>query len=95
MPAPSPGVAGVLPGEPPLTVIAPLTREKGSYVIVVSTCGKTFGLLVDSVTGLRKVDEKVVRVAPDGQRESLVSGTLEFDGRLTLVTDPAILASTI
>jgi chemotaxis signal transduction protein len=93
LPAPSPDVAGVIPGSPPLTVIAPLAHYGGGYIVVIDTGAKTFGLLVDTVTGLRRVDESTILVAPDGQERPLISGTITADGRLILVTDPDALAS--
>jgi chemotaxis signal transduction protein len=93
LPAPSPDVAGVLPGNPPLTVIAPLAYHSGGYVVVVQTGDKTFGLLVDNVTGLRRIDDSSIRVAPDGQERPLISGTISTNGKVMLVTDPAALAS--
>jgi chemotaxis signal transduction protein len=85
------GIVGIIPGDPPLTVIAPL-GSGGSHVLVIEADGKTFGLLVDSVTGLYRVDAASIRHAPDGQSQQLVSGTVERDGQLTLVADPDALA---
>jgi chemotaxis signal transduction protein len=85
------GVVGIIPGDPPLTVIAPLGTG-GSHVLVIEAAGKTFGLLVDSVTGLYQVDAASIRHAPDGQLQQLVSGTVERDGQLMLVADPEALA---
>jgi chemotaxis signal transduction protein len=93
LPAPSPDVTGVLPGHPPLTVIAPFAHRGGSYVVVVSVGEKTFGLLVDAVSGLRRVDDASIRVPPSGQQRQLICGTISGDGELILVTDPVALAS--
>jgi chemotaxis signal transduction protein len=83
-------VVGVLPGDPPLTVIAPFGTG-GERVLVVEAAQKTFGVLVDVVTGLARVDEADIRPAPDGQDSQLISGTIRSDGELTLVTDPEVL----
>jgi chemotaxis signal transduction protein len=91
MPRTRRGVAGIIPGDPPLTVIAPL-GSGGSHVLVIEAAGKTFGLLVDTVTGLYQVDAASIRNAPDGQIQQLVSGTVERDGDLMLVADPDALA---
>jgi chemotaxis signal transduction protein len=85
------GVAGIIPGDPPLTVIAPL-GSGGSRVLVIEADGKTFGLLVDTVVGLYQVDAASIRNAPDGQLQQLVSGTVERDGQLMLVAHPDALA---
>jgi chemotaxis signal transduction protein len=85
------GIVGIIPGDPPLTVIAPL-GSGGSHVLVIEADGRTFGLLVDSVTGLYRVDTDSIRGAPDGQSQQFVSGTVERDGQLMLVADPDALA---
>ncbi len=85
-------VAGIIPGDPPLTVIAPL-GPGGASILVIEAAGKTFGLLVETVTGLRRIDDADIRLAPDGQETWLVSGTIDTDGHLTMVTDPDSLAA--
>jgi CheW-like domain len=91
LPAPGTDVAGIIPGDPPLTVIAPLGAG-GSQILVVEAGDMTFGLLVDAVTGLRRVAEQDIRSAPQGQHEPLVCGTVDDGDDLVLVTDPAALA---
>lgn len=91
LPSPSRDVTGMLPGDPPLTVISPLHSERG-HILVIENAGKTFGLLVDAVTGLRRIDDAELGPAPEGQGRPLVSGTLYSDGRLIMVADPAALA---
>jgi chemotaxis signal transduction protein len=83
-------VVGILPGDPPLTVIAPFGAG-GDRVLVVEAGQKTFGVLVDAVPGLTRVNEADIRPAPDGQDEQLISGTVGSDGELTLVTNPEAL----
>jgi len=90
LPDPAADVAGIVPGEPALTVISPL-RSHGAHIIVMQAAGKTFGLLVDEVTGLRRVDAADIRPAPYGQARPLVSGTLDADGDLVFVADPIAL----
>ena len=93
LPAPRAGVAGLLPGDPPLTVLAPFGRI-GHVVLVVEAGDKTFGLLVESVTGLRQVEEADIRLAPGGQDVVLISGTISTaDGHLTMLADPSALAA--
>jgi chemotaxis signal transduction protein len=48
---------------------------------------------VDTVTGLRRIDETTVRTAPRGQQRELVSGTVDIDGRLVLVTDAVAMGA--
>jgi chemotaxis signal transduction protein len=91
LPDPAVDVAGIIPGDPPLTVISPL-RSNGTHVLVIEADGKTFGLLVDAVTGLRRIDDADIRPAPQGQDRPLISGTLDTGGSLVLVADPSVLA---
>jgi chemotaxis signal transduction protein len=92
LPDPAADVVGMLPGDPPLTVISPL-RSDGGHILVMEADNKSFGLLVDVVTGLERFEDAQVRPAPEGQDRTLVSGTVESDGRLVLVADPSALAS--
>jgi chemotaxis signal transduction protein len=91
LPDPATGVAGIIPGDPPLTVISPL-GAKGLHVLVIEAGGMTFGLLVDAVIGLQRIDERELAPAPRGQGHPLVSGTFDIDGNLVLVADPTALA---
>jgi chemotaxis signal transduction protein len=91
LPDPAVDVAGIIPGDPPLTVISPL-RSNGTHVLVIEADGKTFGLLVDAVTGLRRIDDADIRPAPQGQDRPLISGTLDTGGSLVLIADPSVLA---
>jgi chemotaxis signal transduction protein len=91
LPDPSPDVAGMIPGHPPLTVTS-LLHGEGGHILVIQAGDKTFGLLVDTVTGLRRIDDDCIGPAPAGQHRPLISGTLHTDGRLVLVADPFALA---
>jgi chemotaxis signal transduction protein len=91
LPDPNPDVTGMLPGDPPLTVISPLHSERG-HILVIEAGDKTFGLLVDAVTGLRRIDDAELGPAPEGQGRQLVCGTLYSNGRMILVADPIALA---
>jgi chemotaxis signal transduction protein len=90
LPDPAPDGVGIIPGDPPHTVISPLRAEAG-HILVVETGDRAFGLLVDAVTGLERFDESQIKRAPEGQGRPLVAGTLEVDGRLVFVTDPDAL----
>jgi chemotaxis signal transduction protein len=91
LPDPNPDVAGMLPGDPPLTVISPLHGERG-HILVIEAGDKTFGLLVDAVTGLRRIDDSDLGPAPEGQGRPLICATLYSQGRMVLVADPTALA---
>lgn len=85
-------IAGIVPGKPPLTVISPLGAG-GSHILVIETGDTTFGLLVDAVTGLRRIPVADIHPAPTGQDRALISGTIDTEGELVLVADPIALAS--
>ena len=54
LPAPRVDVAGIIPGDPPMTVISCLGTT-GTNILIIEAGTKTFGLLVDTVTGLRRI----------------------------------------
>jgi chemotaxis signal transduction protein len=92
LPAPRPDVTGLVPGNPPLSVVSLLGSGSGRQILVLEADGTTFGLLVDEVSGLRRIDEADIRPAPGGQDRTLISGTVELGDDLILVADPAALA---
>ena len=92
LPAGRPEVAGIITGNHPMTVISPLGVGGGS-VLVVEASRKSFGLLVDAVTRLRWIDDADIRRAPPDQDRPLISGTVDTDCRLTLITNPSTLGS--
>lgn len=101
LPAPRPGVAGILPADPPLTVLSVLGSAEGAprprgttsdRILVLAAVGSTFGLLVDEVTGLSSIDEAMIGSPPQGQDEALVSGVIEGEHGLEFMADPSALA---
>ncbi len=92
LPAPNPDVAGIIPGDPPLTVICPLGTG-GGQILVIETGQQTFGLQVDAVTGLRTVGDSDIHPAPRGQDRQLICGTIDAWGPLVLVTNAGALAA--
>jgi chemotaxis signal transduction protein len=94
LPAPSAQVAGLIAGDPPLTVVSPFGMD-GQRIIVVQAGDLVYGLLVDVVTGLRRIDETCVRAAPRGQDREIICGTIDVDGQLLLLTDPTAMAAGI
>ena len=91
LPAPGPDIAGILPGQPPLIVISPL-GVGGTHVLIVEAGARTFGLLVDAVTGLRRITDADISPQPEGQDRPLVCGIIDTGEQLVLVTDPNALA---
>jgi len=92
LPGAGPEVAGVLPGDPPLTVLSSF-GPGGEHILVVESGSTVFGLRVDAVTGLRPVVDAEIRPAPPGQDRSLVCGTVQDAGALLMVADADALAA--
>ena len=86
------GVAGVvsLP-EGPLTVLTALgTGDR--HVLVLDAGGRVFGLLVEEVTGLQRVDDSSIGQPPQGQDSALVVGVVAGADEMVLLVDAAVLA---
>jgi chemotaxis signal transduction protein len=87
LPTPQPGVAGVMPrGDDVLTVLSILGSE-GRHVIVVAHEGMTFGLLVDEVTGVHRVDDALIGPPPHGQDGESVTGVVVDASGIVLLLD--------
>lgn len=91
LPAPRADIAGVLPGDPPLSVLSALGTG-GDHVVVVVADDVRFGLQVLEVIGVRKYDDSTIGPPPNGQDGNLISGTLEGRDAITLVADAQALA---
>ena len=92
LPAPRADVIGVLPSDPPLSVLASLGRG-GAHVLVLVSQGVRYGLQVLEVFGVRRFDDDEVGPPPKGQQGELISGTVGGSHELTLVVDPTALAA--
>jgi chemotaxis signal transduction protein len=92
LPAPRPGVAGLMrrgdDALPVLTVLGAL----GRHVVVIDKGARSFGLLVEEVTGVQQIDEARIGDPPPGQVRDLVAGVLNEDGGLVLLLDVDALA---
>jgi chemotaxis signal transduction protein len=92
LPDPGPHVAGLLSGDPPLTVVAPFGPD-GELIIVLEVEDLVYGLLVHTVPGLLRIDETAIRKAPRGQQREILSGSITVEGHLLLVADPTAMAA--
>ena len=92
LPAPRADVIGVLPSDPPLSVLASL-GSGGSQVLVLVSQGVRYGLQVLEVFGVQRFADDQVGPPPQGQEGDLISGTVGESDELTLVVDPTVLAA--
>jgi chemotaxis signal transduction protein len=92
LPAARADVVGVLPGDPPLSVLSSLGGG-GRHVVVVVSDGVRYGLSVLEVLGVRRVDDDQVGPPPNGQQGGLIAGTLYGSDELVLVADAQALAA--
>ena len=92
LPLPRPDVIGVLPGNPPLTVLTSLGAG-GDHVLIVETPDVQYAIQVLEVLGIRRFDDGQVGPPPDGQADGIICGTLDGAEELTLVVDPRALAA--
>ena len=91
LPVPRRGVIGVLPANPPLTVLSVLGSGR-DRILVLAAVGSTFGLLVEEVTGLSSIDEAEIGSPPEGQHEALICGVVGGEQGLEFLANPAALA---
>ena len=95
LPAPRPGVAGLVPrADGSLTVLSVLGAT-GNHVLVIEEGAALFGLLVDEVTDVARVEDDVIGPPPQGQAHSAVSGVIRDDGELVLLLDASALRGTL
>jgi chemotaxis signal transduction protein len=91
LPSPKEGVAGVIRhGDGVLPVLSVL-GEPGQHVVVVQVDDARFGLLVEEVTAIRRVEDGDVGPPPRGQEGAGVSAAIVEPDGIVLVLDPAAL----
>src|SRR4051812_7664683 len=84
MPSPRPDVAGVVPDElGALTVLTTLGPGR-NHVLVLDAGGHTFGLFVEEVTGLVRLDDEEIGSPPPGQDGDVVTGVVSAPEGLVL-----------
>ncbi len=84
-------VVGILPGDPPITVLSTLGTGR-DHVLVLAVRERPFGLLVEQVMGVLDIDEADIGPAPQGQEADYIAGTLRSLDELILIADPGVLA---
>ena len=91
LPAPQPGVAGVMPRDGDVLTVLSVLGDLGRHVIVIDEDGVVFGLLVDEVTGVHRVDDELIGPPPRGQHRTDVAGVIVEPGGVVLLLDAAVL----
>ena len=92
LPEPRADVAGVLARpEGALTVLTVLGAGD-RHILVLDIADRRFGLLVEEVTGLERVDEARIGPPPDGQASGVVVGVVAAGGEMVLLVDAVALA---
>jgi chemotaxis signal transduction protein len=92
LPSPRADVIGVLPSDPPLSVLASLGGG-GTHILVLVAQGVKYGLQVLEVFGVQRFADERVGPPPKGQEGGLICGTVGDGAELTLVVDPTVLAA--
>jgi chemotaxis signal transduction protein len=92
LPAPRADVVGVLPGDPPVTVLATFGIG-GTHVLVAESDGLRFGLQVIEVLGVRRFEDDQIGPPPTGQEGQLICAMVRGAEQLTLVVDAKALAA--
>lgn len=90
LPAPRPGVAGMLASDHPFPVLSVFGAGR-ERVLVLEALGVTFGLLVDEVTGLTRTEDSAIGQPPSGQDEALVCGVVAGSDGVVMLADPTML----
>jgi chemotaxis signal transduction protein len=92
LPAPRPDVVGVLPGDPPISVLSVLGVGR-DHILVAMSDGAQYGVHVLEVLGVRRIDDDRIGPAPRGQQGGLISGIVDVDGDMVLIADATALAA--
>lgn len=92
LPSPRDDIVGVLPGNPPLTVLATLGAG-GDRVLVGVSEGVRYGVHVLEVLGVQRFEDDQVGPRPTSQQDGLIAGTLSRDDEMTLIVDSRALAA--
>jgi chemotaxis signal transduction protein len=92
LPAPLPGVLGLLRTADGLLPVLGVLGETGAHIVVVRAGAEHFGLLVQSVTAVVRVADELLLAPPRGQERAVVRAVAGGAGDGALVLDPDVLA---
>jgi chemotaxis signal transduction protein len=93
LPAPRPGVAGLMQRSGDALPVLEVLSSAGKHIVVIERGARSFGLLVDEVTGVQAVAEDRFSPPPAGQDHAFVSGVLNDERGLVLLLDVDLLAN--
>jgi chemotaxis signal transduction protein len=92
LPGSRPDIDGILPGDPPLSVLSALGADGDQLLVLVSEEVR-YGLRVREVLGVRRFRDDEIGPPPTGQAGGLITGVLYEQGELVLVADPQAIAA--
>lgn len=95
LPAPRPGVVGLMSHDDDALPVLSLLGAAGRHVLVVQDGTVTFGLLVEEVTGVHRIDDDEVGPPPPGQDRAVVAGVVNDEMGLVLLLDVAVLTGRV
>jgi chemotaxis signal transduction protein len=95
LPAPRPGVVGLVPRDDDALPVLSLLGSTGSHIIVVEDGTETFGLLVEEVLGVNDLPDDAVSAPPEGQDRAVVAGVASNEFGLVLLLDLAVLTGRV
>jgi chemotaxis signal transduction protein len=92
LPSAGADTVGVLPGDPPLSVLSTLGAGD-DHVLVVVCDDVRYGVHVLEVLGVRRIGDDQIGPPPLGQLDGLIAGTISGLGELVLLADAEALAA--
>jgi chemotaxis signal transduction protein len=93
MPEPRDGVAGLMRRDGEALSVLSMLAPEGEHIVVIHVDQLSFGLLVEEVVGVHRVDDTDMGPPPPGQHRVVVSGVFHDDETLVLVLDVHALAA--
>lgn len=92
LPVPRPDVVGVIDIDGEASPVLSVLGTTGHHVVLLEQGGRRFGILVDEVLGVERIDPLDVGPAPSGQDAAVVGGVVLGAEGLLLVIDTEVLS---
>lgn len=93
LPAPRSGVAGLMTHSGDALPVLSVLGDVGRHVLVLRTADVRFGLLVDEVLGVERIEDELVGPPPRGQDGDHVTGVIVAESKLVLLLDSSALGA--